>query len=331
MLKKKFPNFSKFIFCNSGSEAVLKTLRICKAITNKKIIFAVSGSWHGSVDKLLYNADKRLKPKNLSDGLSDYNKKNLKFIPYNNIKTSKKILDKYKNKASCIIIEPIQGCLPTDKAKEYLMFLSSFAKKNNIILIFDEMITGLRTDSRSVQSYFKFNSDITTFGKCFGGGFPIGIIGISKKVENKIYMKNKKIYFGGTFSGNSISTYIGKLTTQYIERNKKQIFENLEKKSSFFEKEINSFISDNNVNAYLYRFKSILRLVFTKKKVTNRYQRDFFEYKNLKNIKNFRYFLLKNGVNYPSNGIIYMSASTSYADLKIIIKLFKKGLKKFIN
>ena len=52
------------------------------------------------------------------------------------------------------------------------------------------MITGLRIDCGSVQSYFKIKSDITTFGKCFGGGFPIGIIALSRKIE-----KNRK-YIG---------------------------------------------------------------------------------------------------------------------------------------
>ena len=104
----------------------------------------------------------------------------------------------------------------------------------------------------------------------------------------------------------------------------------LEKKSYFFQKEINKFIEENKIDAFVYRFKSMLRIVFTKQKVKNRLQRDFLELKNLHRISKLRNFLLKNKVYYPSSGIIFMSTSTTKADLKILIKLFKKGLKKFI-
>ena len=326
IIKKVLPQYSKFIFCNSGTEANFKSLRICSALNKKKIIIGVSGSWHGSVNQLLFSTDKKLKPIALSQGLSKNDERNIKFIPYNNIETSKKILGKYKKNINCIIIEPIQGCLPLESSKKYLKFLYSFCRKNKILLIFDEMITALRIDGKSVQSYFKIKPDICTFGKCLGGGMPIGIIAISKKFENLIKKKKKKIFFGGTYSGNSISSYVGMKTTEYILKNKNKIFSDLDRKAIFFQKSLNKFIKQNNIDASIYRFKSMLRIVFTRKKVANRIQRDSFEEKNLKKIIKLRNFLLKNKIFYPSNGIIYVSTSTTLTDLKIIIKLFKKGL-----
>ena len=180
-LKKILPHFSKFIFCNSGTEAVMKSLRIARATTKKNIIISVTGSWHGSTSELLYTNNKRLENIELSSGLDKNFKKNLKFIPYNNIPESKKILNKYKKKIMCVIIEPIQGCLPTE-AKKFLKFLNDYCKQNKLILIFDEMITGLRFNCSSVQNQFNLKPSISTFGKCFGGGLPIGIIGINKNV-----------------------------------------------------------------------------------------------------------------------------------------------------
>lgn len=188
-LKKINNNYHKFIFCNSGTEAVFKALRIAKAITNKSMIISVSGSWHGSADKLLF-AKKKNVITPISDGLSDNDKKNIKIIDYNDIESTKKILNQNKNLISCIIIEPIQGCLPNPKIKKYLKFLVSFSKKNNFILIFDEIITGLRTSKGSVQNFYNFKPDISLFGKSYGGGFPIGIIAINKKLELIIKKKN---------------------------------------------------------------------------------------------------------------------------------------------
>ena len=150
------------------------------------------------------------------NGLSKYDQENIRFIPYRDMKTSKKILDKFKKDIACILIEPIQAGLPDLGALDYLKFLNTDSKKNNKILIFDEMITGLRTNCHSVQSVYKLRPNITTLGKCFGGGMPIGIIAIKRNIEKKLKREKFKVFFGGTFSGNSISTFVGKQTVEFI-------------------------------------------------------------------------------------------------------------------
>ena len=75
----------------------------------------------------------------------------------------------------------------------------------------------------------------------------------------------------------------------------------------------------------------MFRLIFTKEKIKNRVQRDFFESKNIKKIKLFRKFLLNNRIYYPSNGIIFISNQTSLKDLKKVINIFSIGLKNFSN
>jgi glutamate-1-semialdehyde 2,1-aminomutase len=331
IIKKIYPYYSKFIFCSTGSEAIMKSLRIVKAITKKDLIINVSGSWHGSNDKTLFTADRKLKVQSLSEGLSKSDRKNLRFIPYNDIKKSKIILDKNKKRISCILIEPIQGGLPDINALKYLKFLKTYSNKNKIILIFDEMITGLRIDGSSFQTKYNVKPDISTFGKCFGGGFPIGIIALNKNIDVKIKKLKKKIFFGGTFSGNSLSTYVGKLTVDYILKNKKKIFLNLENKSNYLFNSLSEIIRTEKISVSLYKFHSILRIVFTDKKVNNRVQRDFFEKKFNKNILNFRKYLLSNNINYPSNGIIFLSDQTEKKDIKIIIKHISQGLIKFFR
>lgn len=328
-LKKIITYKHKFIFCNSGTEAVIKSLRICFSLSKKKIILSVTGSWHGSVDNLLFFPDKNLKPQPISEGLLNEHKKNIKFIPYNDIKKSEEIILRYKDKINCIIVEPIQGCLPTEESKNYLQFLRHISKKNKILLIFDELITGLRTDASTLQNYYKIKPDISTFGKCFGGGLPIGIIGITKNIYKKISKKQKKVFFGGTFSANSLSTFVGLETTKFIYKNKNKIFSKLNNNSKFFENEMNNFFRIKKIQAQIYRFKSLLRIVFTNKKVINRPQRDFLENKKTKKIQSIRKFLFQNKVYYPSNGLIFFSYETSLLDIKKLIKILKTAFKKF--
>ena len=198
-------------------------------------------------------------------------------------------------------------------------------------MIYDEVITGLRVNCSSAQSYFQKKPDISIFGKCFGGGMPIGIIAINSKIYNKIKNNKKKIFFGGTFSANSLTSHFGKTTTQYIYNNKKKIFKTLYKKSDFFTNQLNTFIEENKIDAKVYSFKSIIRIVFSKKNISNRTQRDFMESKNKKIINKFKHFLFKKRIIYPSNGIIFFSDKTTFNDIKYTLKFIKKGLLEFFT
>ena len=327
-IKKIFPGFEKIIFCNSGTEAVTKALRISKTLNKKEYIVSAIGSWHGSVDSLLFKPDSKLRPQFLSDGLSNNDKKKIIFIPYNDIEASRKILNKNKNKINSIIIEPIQACLPLNNSKEYLKFLRNFCNKNNSTLIFDEMITGIRSDKNSVQQNYNIKPDITTIGKIVGGGMPIGVIGISQNVDKKI--RGKKIFYGGTFSGNSLSCFVGNETLKYLIKNK-TIIKNVNKKSKYFQDTLNQFIYINKMNLKIYRYSSILRIVYSKNKINNRIQRDFFESKISKKIDNFKNFLFQKNIYLSSSGIIFFSEATTYKNIDYVIKNIKIGFKKYLQ
>ncbi len=330
-IKKVLPNTSGIIFCNSGTEAVIKSLRIARALNNKKKIALVSGGWHGSVDQLLFKSGKNFKVERLSNGLTAEFKKNIIIIPYNDINKTKEILNRHKKNISCIIIEPIQGSLPYLEIKGYLKFLEKYSKINKITLIFDEMITGLRTDCSSVQNFFSIKPDISIFGKCFGGGLPIGFISLSKKIRVKMDKMKLKVFFGGTFSGNSINMYVGNEILKYIISNKKKIFKKINNNAEYFTNSLNNFFSEKKIDLKVYRFKSMMRLVYTNQNLKDRYSRDFIEKNKSKSILNFKKYIRDKGIYLPSSGIIFFSYSHSIGNIKYLINIFKTGSLKFFN
>ena len=121
---------------------------------------------------------------------------------------------------------------------------------------------------------------------------------------------------------------MGNNIISYVLKNK-SIIKEINNKSKFFEYHLNHFILKNNLDIKIYRYASILRIVYTKKKLQNRIQRDFFEKKVLKKIGLLRKFLLDNGIFYPSSGIIFFSHSTSYKSISKVIDTLKKGFVKF--
>lgn len=329
-VKKFFSNFNKIIFCNTGSESVIKALRICRAINKKNLIVCVVGSWHGSVDQTLFFPKKDLSPVPISSGLKVLDKKNILFIPYNDIDESKKILNKFKNNINCVLIEPVTASLPRESIGLYLKFLDSYCKKNKIILIFDEIISAFRSKKGSVQKKFNIKPDITLIGKILGGGLPIAAIGLSKKIFNRINKLKVPIFFGGTFSANTFSTLVGNNTINYIKNNFKLVSK-LIKNCEIFENKINSFILKNNIDARVYRYDAILRIIFSKNQIQNRIQRDFLEKKYSKNKDKFIKFLLKKKILYPKNGVILFSLANKAKDISYIINIICTGLKKYFK
>ena len=205
-----------------------------------------SGSWHGALDNFMFDLNLKNKRfssyESLSSGI-ELNKKEIIILPHNDIKNSRRILDKNYSKISMLIVEPIQASAPNDKTFKYLKFLEEYCTQKRIILCFDEIITGLRVKNLTIYKKYNLRPDIITLAKCFGGGLPIGIVAYNKKIKDKLTKQKKKIFFGGTFSGNPLSTRVGCKTFKYIVKNHNKI--NL----SLLTKNYND-IKNNNFNYF---------------------------------------------------------------------------------
>ena len=212
-IKKIFKEYENIHFCNSGSEANIRALRVIRTATNKKKIAMINGSWHGSVDNFMF--DLNLKNKIFETGGLSFQKNDVIMLKYNDIEYSLNLLKKNRKNLAGLILEPIQASCPTKISEKYLYDIFKYCKKNNILVIFDEIITGFRTLEGSVQNKFAIKPDITILGKVSGGGLPIGLIGINNAIFKKIKKNKIRVFFGGTFSANSMSSFVGYQTLMY--------------------------------------------------------------------------------------------------------------------
>ena len=193
------------------------------------------------------------------------------------------------------------------------------------------MITGLRTDFSCIQKYFGIRSDITLFGKCFGAGYPIGIIIINKKIQDNLSKLKRKVFFGGTFSGNSFVSFVGNETFNYIKKNKIKIFKKINNQAQIIEKNLNTYFKKNNLDLKIYRFKSMLRLVYTNKTISNRIGRDFLESKNNDKMIKFKKFINDQKIYIPGSGLMFLSYSHSLKETRLIIEKIKVGSLKYFK
>jgi len=190
------PSAEMVCFANSGSEAVLVALRLARGYTGKDKIVRFEGQYHGWTDITAFNSFPSLEsvgpfaaPSIVNDSGGTptiYGKLTIP-LPWNAPEILAETIKKYRHEIAAIIMEPIMGNAGGIPPKPgYLEFVREIATENDIVLIFDEIITGFRVAYGGAQSYFNVIPDITTMAKGLGGGFPIAAVGGKKEIMEQI-------------------------------------------------------------------------------------------------------------------------------------------------
>ena len=264
---KMVPSADMIRFTNSGTEANMYATRLARAYTGRNKIAKFEGGWHGGYDALHKGVRYPFNVRE-SAGLTDGVLKDTILLPFNDLEGVKKRL-KNENVAS-IIIEPVLGAgggIPAEK--EFLKGLREFCNENDILLIFDEVITGFRLAPGGGQQYYNVTPDITVFGKILGGGFPIGAFcgkkEIMERVDNLIYKRPYYSFHGGTFSANPISMTAGLATLKTLEDGK--LINDLNNVGEKVREQLRDIFEKENVNVQVTGAGSLFNVHFTKEEV----------------------------------------------------------------
>ena len=205
------PNIDKIRFVNSGTEACMSAVRLARGYTGKDKIIKFAGCYHGHSDSFLIQAGSGAitfgTPN--SPGVTKGTAKDTLLANYNDITSVAKIVSENRNEIACIIIEPVagnMGCIPP--AEGFLMALRKLCDDNNILLIFDEVMTGFRLARGGAQELYGVKADLVTFGKVIGGGLPVGAFAGSEEIMNHLAPLGP-VYQAGTLSGNPLAMAAG--------------------------------------------------------------------------------------------------------------------------
>ena len=267
LVKSCFPSVDKLRLTTSGTEAAMASVRVARAFTGKNKIIKFEGCYHGHSDSLLVKAGSGLLTFEHQDsnGITEGVVKDTITLPFGNFEKLKETLEKDSDIA-CVIIEPIpanMGLIETEK--EYLEKICEITQKMNVVLIFDEVISGFRVSLGGVQKILGITPDLTVFGKIIGGGYPVGAFGGKKEIMNLISPIGN-VYHAGTLSGNPISVTAGIETISILKKNP-EIYENINKKTEILVNKINNLIQKYDIPASVNHFGSLFTLFFAKKKV----------------------------------------------------------------
>ena len=287
---KRVPCAEMVRFVNSGTEATMSAIRLARGVTGRNKFIKFEGAYHGAHDAVLVKSGSGMAGKPDSPGVPEESTKNTILAPFNDEESIREIIQENKDEIACIILEPIMGnigCVPPKEG--YLKFLREITEENDIILIFDEVITGFRLSKGGAQEYYGVTPDLVTFGKILGGGFPMGAIAGKKELIEQ-FAPSGKVYQAGTFSGNPMSINGGISTLKLLDD---KFYKDLHDKGEYLRKGIADTLSSLKLDYQINGVESMTQVYFTENEVYD------YETAQLADSEGFlKYFhtLLENGV-----------------------------------
>jgi len=335
LLSKAIPQFHSFVFCNSGTEATIRATRIARAYTGRKKIAMFSGGWHGGNDMLLFDEDytsdeNRPAPVFKSAGVPQEIMDMTIMLPYNS-DAAFELIEQYGNELAMIIIEPSQGSNPRDDVGEFLRELRKVTAKHNILLCFDEIVTGFRVVLGGCQEYYGIKADITTYGKTLGAGLPVGLVAGTKEIMEVVKNNGheKPVFMGGTFSANPLIMRTARAILQYLIENKETIYPHLNENGRYVRDTVNEFCVANQFAMRMTGIGSISRIIFTDKPIRSRRERDRYEIDDALQKLFYSYLRFEKGVHISGNRIIFLSAAHKKEQVEKIVRSIIEALEYF--
>lgn len=262
------PSIDMVRFVNSGTEATMSAIRLARGFTKRDKIIKFDGCYHGHSDDLLAKAGSGVTflSASSSQGIPNAHIQDTMSLPFNDIQAITNTLERHHKDLACVILEPIAGNMGIVNPKQdFLKILRSLTKKYNIVLIFDEVMSGFRANLGCAQTDLGIIPDMTCLGKIIGGGFPVGAYGGRRDI-----MKNLAplggVYQAGTFSGNPIVMQAGLATLKNLNS---KVYKDLNALCDNFVVKTNKALEKANAQAHLVNYKSMISIRFCKKPVFN--------------------------------------------------------------
>ena len=174
-LISEFTGMDRVAFCNTGSEAVMASLRLARTVTGRDLVVTFKGDYHGTFDEVLYRPGAKQKTLPAAPGIMPSMFENLLVLDYGT-SASLEILRQQAENIAAVLVEPVRSRDPGLQPQAFLQELRQITEQSETALIFDEVVTGFRIHPGGAQAYFGVQADLATYGKVVGGGLPIGIV-----------------------------------------------------------------------------------------------------------------------------------------------------------
>ena len=312
---KMVPNIDKIRFVNSGTEACMSAVRLARGFTGRHKIIKFAGCYHGHSDAFLIQAGSGAvtfgSPS--SPGVTPGTAQDTLLARYNDIESVRSLVAANADEIAAIIVEPVpgnMGCIVPESG--FLHGLRDLCDAHNILLLFDEVMTGFRLAKGGAQETTSVRADLVMFGKVIGGGLPVGAFAARSEIMSHLAPEGP-VYQAGTLSGNPLAMAAGLAMLQSIE-NDPQVFKRLADKAASIHRGIEATLREKGIPHTINRYGSMLSVHFDEEPVV-----DFESAARANNDTFKRYFhhMLDRGVYLPPSAFesYFLNDALSEADI----------------
>lgn len=264
LIKSMVPNVELVRMVSSGTEACMSAIRLARGYTGKNKIIKFEGCYHGHADSFLVKAGSGVATFNIQTvpGVTAGVSEDTLVAAYNDLTAVQKLVDENRNEIAAIIIEPVagnMGCILPQPG--FLEGLRKLCTDENIIFIFDEVMTGFRLALGGAQERLKINADLVTYGKVIGAGMPVGAFGGKLEIMKHIAPLGN-VYQAGTLSGNPLAMIAGYTLLKELKQTP-SIYQQLEEKGNYLKEGLQKVLQEANTPFVINHLGSMISIHFS--------------------------------------------------------------------
>lgn len=262
LIVEAVPSIEKLRLVNSGTEATMSAIRLARGATGRDKVVKFSGNYHGHVDSLLVAAGSSAANLGVPDspGVTEGTSRDTIILEHNDLAGLEATFEQHGEALACVILEPIvgnMGCVPPRPG--FLEGVRDLCTKHDVVLIFDEVMTGFRVAYGGAQSLYGVTPDLTTLGKIVGGGLPVGVYGGRRDLMDQV-LPAGKVFQAGTLSGNPLATAAGAATLKLLRD--ESPYEYLEEQGARLAAGLVTAATEAGIEHQLQRVGSMMTLFF---------------------------------------------------------------------
>ncbi|MBS1729950.1 MAG: glutamate-1-semialdehyde 2,1-aminomutase [Bacteroidetes bacterium] len=326
LMKSMVPHLDMVRMVNSGTEACMSALRLARGITGKNKFIKFDGCYHGHADPFLVKAGSGIATMNIQDvpGIPSQASNDTLTCSYNDLNELQNLIDQYPHEIAAIIVEPVAGNMGCVLPREnFLQELRAICHKEDILLIFDEVMTGFRLAPGGAQEKFKVQADIITYGKVIGGGLPVGAFAGRKEIMEHIAPLGN-VYQAGTLSGNPLAMSAGMALLSQL-KNDPSIYKSLEEKTTYLVSGLKDAFQHSAIPFTINQCGSMLSIFFTGSPVHNFKDASASE---THRFSNFFHAMLKRGCYLPPSAFEswFLNDGITFEDIDYTVHAVRESL-----
>ena len=334
------PSAERMIFSNSGTEAILMAIRLCRAKTGRQRVCKFEGHYHGFSDSGVISSWFRFagpadRPCAVAPtaGVRASALDETLVLPFGDRAALARVSDAAEDLA-CVICEPMPSARPV-RDREFLTELRAACSNAGIPLVFDEVVSGFRVAFGGAQQLLDVPPDLTCLGKVIGGGLPAGavagkaeLIELAKSSGDAFLDMERKVFVGGTLSGNSVTCAAGRAALSHLKGHP-EVYTQLHDRTASLTLAMREVCERFSLPLQVEGFGSILNLTFAHHRA--RSVREHQTGTNYRANLAFAYYMRKHGVYVPELHTLLLSDAHTEPYLNRVRDAFEKTLVEMVE